>query len=151
MKWFLKIYHSNNCHNVIPLSRHPEVIRSLSKCGRRSSVQLPAFTLFESVVAVSVITVLLLISSMIYANIIDAEKPIPYYQARQEVDKIFQDTKSSQAFFTKNYSFENYDIEQVVEPYKGNKKLVQIDYTVKNGTKTWWTEHHLVANKQNVQ
>lgn len=109
-------------------------------------MKLKAFTLFESTVAVTLITIVLGMSTLIYSNILDAERPVAFYQAQQEVDQIFHETKTSGAFFTKNFSFENYDIEQKVDFYKGNQRLYQVDYTVTSGEKKLWTESHLVAN-----
>jgi prepilin-type N-terminal cleavage/methylation domain-containing protein len=119
--------------------------------GMISISHLQAFTLFESVVAISVISILLLISTMIYSNVIGSEKPVSYYQVKQEIDGILIETKKSQAFFNKNFSYENYSIEQTVEHYKGNKKLLQLSYTVRSANDVWWIENHLVANRQNVQ
>lgn len=125
--------------------REPQCPRSLRR------PRLGAFTIFESTVAVTIISVIIGIASLIYSNVIDSEKPVPYYQAKQEVDKIFQDTKSSSAFFSKNFSFETYEIKQDVEFYNGNKKLYQLDYTITTGGKQWWKESHLVANTQDVR
>ena len=115
-----------------------------------SSKRLRAFTLFESVVAISIITILLVVASMIYGNIMSSEKPLSYYQAQEEVNKIFNETKAEGAFFTKNFSFEKFDIQQDVEFYKGNTKLYEITYTVTSGTKEWWIQKHLIANTQDV-
>lgn len=126
-------------------------LRGVSRIGGfEKTSRLKAFTLFESVVAISIITVLLVVASMIYSNVISSEKPLTYYQAQEEVEKIFTETKASGAFFTQSFSFETYDIQQDVEFYKGNNKLYQITYTVTSGTKTWWTEKHLIANSQDV-
>jgi hypothetical protein len=112
---------------------------------------MKAFTLFESVVAITIITILIALSTMIYSNIVESEKPLAYYQAKQEVTKIFNETKQSQAFFSKNYNFETFDIEQKVDFHQGNKKLYQIDYTISAQGKQWWTEKHLVANRQDAR
>ncbi|MEO9531930.1 MAG: hypothetical protein ABJG68_15740 [Crocinitomicaceae bacterium] len=113
--------------------------------------RLKAYTLFESVVAISIITILLVISSLIYGNVIESEKPLSYYQAKQDVQELFQETKATSAFFTKNFSFETYDIQQDVNFYNGNKKLYEITYTVTSGTHQWWVEKHLVSNIQNAK
>ena len=126
-------------------------LRGVSRIGGfEKTSRLKSFTLFESVVAISIITVLLVVASMIYSNVISSEKPLTYYQAQEEVEKIFNETKESGAFFTQSFSFETYDVQQDVEFYKGNNQLYQITYTVTSGTKNWWTEKHLIANTQDV-
>ncbi|MBD3639233.1 MAG: hypothetical protein HUJ25_17890 [Crocinitomicaceae bacterium] len=111
-------------------------------------MKLKAFTLFESTVAVTLITIVLGMSTLIYSNILDSERPVAFYQARQKVDQIFFETKISGSFFSKNFSFEAYDVEQKVDFYKGNKRLYQVDYKVVSAGKELWKESHLVANTQ---
>ena len=118
---------------------------------QNKSTYLPAFTLFESTVAVTIIAVIIGLATLIYSNVIDAERPVAYYQAKQEVDKIFFEMNQTQAFFSKNFSFETFDIKQTVDFYKGNKSLYQVDYVVNAGGKTWWNESHLVANTSNAR
>lgn len=114
----------------------------------RKYQQLPAFTLFESTVAITIIAVVIGISTIIYSNVIQAEKPLDFYQARQEIDQIFADMKSNKAFFDKTFDFESFSIEQKIGFYRGNKKLYQVDYAVKQTDKVLWLEHHLVANTE---
>ena len=111
---------------------------------------LKSFTLLESVTAITIITLLIGVSAMIYSNVVESEKPMAYYQAKQNVARIYQNTKADQAFFTKSFGFETYDISQDVAFYRGNKKLYQINYTITSKGDVWWTEQHLVANKQNA-
>ena len=114
-------------------------------------MKLKSFTLFEATVAVTIITIVLGLSVMIYSNVLDAERPVAFYQAKQDIDRIFLETKNSGAFLDKNFEFETYDIEQKVNFYMGNEKLFQIDYTVISNNKQLWQESHLVANTEYQQ
>lgn len=108
--------------------------------------RISAFTLFESVVAIAVISVLIGIVTITYSNLVGAEKPIAFYQAKEEVDRYFEALKTSGAFFPASYDHETYTITQSVDFHQGNKKIYCIDYTISAGGKTWWTEKHLLAN-----
>lgn len=121
-----------------------ERLRKLS--GR--SVRLPSFTIFESTVAVTIISIVLGLSTMIYANVLDSENPVVYYQAKQEIDKLLINTKKERTFFNKTFDYETYEIQQEVDFYKGNKKLYQVNYKVLSANKELWTESHLIANDE---
>ena len=88
---------------------------------------------------------------MIYSNVLDSERPIAFYQAKQDIDEIFLNTKNTGAFISKNFEFETYDIQQKVDFYKGNERLFQIDYTVVSNDKQIWSESHLVANTEHAE
>lgn len=108
-----------------------------------------AFTLFESVVAITIISILIGIGTMIYGNLVEAERPVAYYQAKEEVDLLFKDLKETKAFFSKNYDYETFSIQQKVDFHKGNKNLYQVEYTINAQGKKWWNEKHLIANHLN--
>ncbi len=111
--------------------------------------KLEAFTLFESVVAISIITTLIGLGTMIYSNLMQAEKPVAYYQAKDEVDRRFQELCESQAFFNKEFDYESYQIQQQVDFHMKNKKIYQVTYVVTAGNRELLTERHLVANEEN--
>ncbi|NOQ74880.1 MAG: hypothetical protein GQ574_22895 [Crocinitomix sp.] len=113
------------------------------------SNRLPAFTLFESVIAITIITVLIGLGTMIYGNLMHSEKPLAYYQAQAEVEVRLQELKSKQLFMRENFEYENYEIEQKVTFYKGNKKLYLVTYIARAGDKELLVENHLIPNSSN--
>ena len=120
-----------------------------------ATAKIEAFTLFESVIAITIITVLVGLGTMIYSNLIHAEKPIAYYQAKDEIDLHFNEMQNNPLFFNKDFEYENFRIEQRVELHNSsrtkksvNKKLYQITYTAVAGDKEILTERHLVANTE---
>jgi type II secretory pathway component PulJ len=117
--------------------------------SKYSNEKLKAFTLFESVVAISIITVLIGLGSMIYGNVMQAEKPMAYYQAQDQIDQHFQELCETKAFFNRDFELENYQIEQRVSFYNGNEKLYQVAYTVRIAGEKLLTENHLVVNDLN--
>lgn len=113
--------------------------------------KLRAFTLFESVVAITIISILIGLGSMIYGNLVESEQPIAYYQAKEEVDHLFKNLIESKAYFSQNFSYETYDIEQKIDFHLGNKKLYQVEYIITTQGKKWWSEKHLIANNQDEE
>jgi len=97
---------------------------------KKNKNKLAAFTLFESVVAIAIISVLIGLATIIYSNLVEAERPIAFYQAKEKIDECFYEMKKTGAFFPKNFVYENYLVEFIV--MSQNKK--------------WWTEKHLIAN-----
>ncbi len=111
--------------------------------------KLPAFTLFESVIAITIITVLIGIGTMIYGNLMHSEKPLSYYQAQAEIELKLQELKMNQLFVHQSFDYENYEIEQNISFYKGNKKLYLVTYTARTGGKELLVENHLIPNNLN--
>ena len=108
-------------------------------------MKLAAFTLFESVIATSLVAVLIGVGTMIYSNVLASEKPLAYHQAKAEIDKLFFELKEAKAFFNRTYDFEGHDIIQEIKPYRGNKNLLQVSYIIQSGENQWWTEKHLIV------
>lgn len=108
--------------------------------------KVQAFSLFESVVAIAIISVLIGIGTLVYSNLVEAEKPIPFYQAKEEIDLYYHQLQESKAFFPKVYDQETYSIEQKVDFHNGNKKIYLVEFVVTAQNKKWYTEKHLLAN-----
>ena len=109
--------------------------------------KVPAFTLFESVVAITVITVLIGLSTMIYSNVIVSENPLVFYKAKEEVKQQLELLHNEKSFISKVLVFEGYEVEQQVDFHQGNQQLYQITYVVTSGGKELFTENHLVASE----
>jgi hypothetical protein len=114
-----------------------------------AKTKLSAFTLFESVIAITVITVLIGLGTLIYGNLMHSEKPLAYYQAQAEMELRLADLKTNRIFLRQNFEYENYEIEQNVQFYKGNKKLYLITYIARSGDKELLVENHLIPNSSN--
>lgn len=110
-------------------------------------VKLRSFTLFESVIAVTIITVLIGMSTLIYGNLVEAEKPLAYYEGKLSIDRLLRQLRIEKNYSNRTISFETYEIVQNVSPYQGNKNLLLVEYDILTGTKNWWNEKHLVINE----
>lgn len=110
-----------------------------------------AFSLFESVVAIAIISVLIGIGTIVYSNLVEAERPIAFYQAKEEIDLYYHTLQQSKAFFSKMYEHETFSIEQKVDFHNGNKKIYRVEYFVTSQNKMWYSEKHLLTNPNYVQ
>lgn len=119
---------------------------ALIKKYQLRSNKLKSFSLFESVVAIAIISVLIGIGIVVYSNLVQAERPIPFYQAKEEIDLMYHELQNTKAFFPKTLSHETYSIEQKVDFHNGNKKLYLVEYVVTAQNKKWYSEKHLIAN-----
>ncbi len=113
--------------------------------------KIKAFSLFESVVAITIITSLIGIGSLIYGNLLKAERPVMYYQLKDEIGEHFNNLKETKAFFNTIYESEDYRIEQVVDRHATNSRLLKITYTGFVADKQLIQENHLVANDEMEQ
>lgn len=113
--------------------------------------RLRAFSLFESVVAIAIISVLIGIGTLVYSNLVESERPIPYYQAKEEIDRYFHLLQTERTFFSRVFDHDSYSIEQHVDFYNGNKKLYLVEYVVKAQNEIWLTEKHLIANANEIR
>jgi len=109
--------------------------------------RIRSFTIFESVISTTIISVLIGIAAMIYTNVIGSEKPLGVYQAEGTIVSMLQDLKVNKSFFSKSVEQENCVIRQEVNFYHGNKNIYEVIYKVDVGTKTWHTEKHLVRTE----
>lgn len=113
--------------------------------------KLASFSLFESVVAIAIISVLIGIATIVYSNLVESEKPIAFYQAKEEIELCYHQLQTDKAFFSKMIEHETYTIEQKVEYHNGNKKIYRVEYLVTTQNKKWYSEKHLLANPNYVQ
>lgn len=110
--------------------------------------KLSAFGLFESVIAVSIISILVGISSLVIGNLTQSEKRVAYFQAKEDVAFYFQTLKENQLFISQSFDKEIYTIQQEVIPYHDKKNLYQVTYLVLQGSEELYVEKHLLINER---
>lgn len=126
----------------------------MAQLDQNKIAKLPAFTLFESVVAITVITILIGLGTMIYSNVLQAENPLAYYMAKDEVDHRLQQLSEQQLFInghSDNFQVDSdmYQIEENIDFYKENKSLYLITYIAFSGGEELFREQHLLPNLNN--
>lgn len=109
--------------------------------------KLNAFSLFESVIAVSIISIVSAIGATVLSNVSRSEKGHVYFEAKEEVDLRFHQLKTEQNFVSTSFESENFSVEQTISPYKNQPDLWQVTYTAKSGSEILFIENHLVKNE----
>ncbi len=112
-------------------------------------VKLKAFTLFDSLIAVTITAIIVSTLSLSYGYLIESDKPMANLKAQTEITKLIHELNQSKSYFNKTLEFETYKIEQIVEPYKGNKALFLITFKVYVNSKITHTEQHILLNGEN--
>lgn len=122
----------------------------MAKLKQHITVKLEAFTLFESVVAITIIAILIGLGTMIYSNVVQAEKPLAFYEAKTEVDKLLQQLCQEQNFMSNQSTYEGFEIEQEINFYQNNKGIYQVTYTASSGGSELFREQHLLPNVEHA-
>lgn len=111
-------------------------------------MKLKAFTLFESVVAITIITVCLAIGTLVYSNIVKSEKTVVSFEATNEIKRLFSDIKKTKLYFGKIFNFSTYEVVQKVENYQGIEHLYHISYELLVGKKSSFVKHYLLYDPE---
>ena len=111
-------------------------------------LKVKAYSLLESVVAISIITICVGLGTTIYSNVISSEKPLITYDANEEIKRLFNELKTSRHYFNKSVDFELYSIEQGINFYKGNQLVYLVEYKVMFNNKNIATQKFLLGNEE---
>ncbi len=111
-------------------------------------IKVKAFSLFESVVAISIITICIGIGALIYSNLINSDKPMLVLEAREEMKHHFHDLKQDRLYINQSFDHEIYFINQKVSPYKGNKLIYEVEYEIEARGKIIESQKYLLVNEE---
>lgn len=111
--------------------------------------KLRSFTFFESVISITIISILLAIASMIYGNLMSSTNPISEFEAKQEIQSMLMLANTENTIKNQVLEFETYKIKQSVESFNGNAQLLLLTYEVYSleGDK-WLEQQHLKATNE---
>lgn len=110
--------------------------------------KLKAFSLFDSLIAITISAIVLGALSFGYGKLMESENPLSYYQAKEEITKIHHNTLVSKAYISQVYDREVYSINQSFEAYQGRQDLWQVTYSVSVQSKIMYTDKRLVLNEE---
>jgi len=96
---------------------------------------LKASSIVESVIAIAIISICILVASLTYVNVIKQNKSVNYYKAKHQVELINNDMLIEQNFNNDRYTFKNYSITKDVELNKP-ENIAFVTYTITIGDKT---------------
>ena len=97
------------------------------------SYNLQASSMLESVIAIAIISVCLVIATMVYVKVIDTDYDMAYYMAQQEVSKLHYQTLKDQSFEDETFDYEVFKINKATEDINPELKRVtfNVDYKIK--------------------
>lgn len=95
---------------------------------------LKASSIVESVIAIAIISICILVASLTYINVIKQNKSVNYYKAKHQVELINNEMLIEQNFNNDSFSFNNYTIKKDVE-LKEAENIAYVTYTITIGDK----------------
>lgn len=103
---------------------------------------LKANSLLESVIAIAMISVCVLIALIIYVNVIQQNKSISYYEAKHKIALFTEEMIQKNDYENNSYSFEGYSIDKKVTINK-EEHTALLTWTIKTIHKTY-VENRLI-------
>lgn len=111
-------------------------------------VKLKGATLIDALIAVTISAIVIGGISLAFGYLVESERPIVFYKAKEEITLLHHNLIESKAYFTESFDKETYTIEQEVEPYQGRKDIWLVKYKIIIQNKTIYTQKHLVLNEE---
>lgn len=93
-------------------------------------------SILESIIAIVIISVCVLVAFTIYINVVKRDKPITYYKAKQKVEFLTQEVLETKDYEANSYKYENYSIIKTVE-IRENEKIAVLEWTIKTINKVY--------------
>ncbi len=93
-------------------------------------------SILESVIAIAIISICILVAFTIYINVVKRNDPIAYYAAKQEVELLTQNAIEQKDYENDSYGYENYTIVKEAE-IREAEKTVFLKWTIKTANKTY--------------
>ncbi|NMH85975.1 hypothetical protein [Flavivirga algicola] len=91
-----------------------------------------ASSLTESVFAISIISICVLVVFMVYLNIISQNKPVYYYEAKHTVEFLTQESIKQQNYEDNAFEYKGYTINKKVTINKEDQ-MVSLSFFIKTG------------------
>ena len=108
---------------------------------------LKANSLVESVIAIAIISICILVAFLIYLNVIKQSKSVHYYEAKHKVEMLFNDTVNNNNYEDEDYVYKNYSIQKVVDISK-KEHVIYVNYKIKTATKTYLINKVIALNNE---
>ncbi|MGV6862293.1 MAG: hypothetical protein ACWA41_11005 [Putridiphycobacter sp.] len=112
-------------------------------------VKLKAFTLIDTLVAVSITAIVIGCISFAYGYLVKSDHPFGYYKAKEQIEIMHEKMVESKNYLSKSIELENYTIVQEVAPYKGKQNLFLVTYKIKLNANEIYQNKRLVLNEEN--
>lgn len=97
---------------------------------------LKANSLVESVIAIAIISICILVAFLIYLNVIKQNKSVHYYEAKHKVESIFENSIITESYEDETFNYKYYSIEKTVG-ISEKENTIRIDFKIKTNNKTY--------------
>lgn len=108
---------------------------------------MKASSLIESLISLTIISIIIVVSMLIFSNILNSRYNISYFQALNRIEKIKTLNEKDKIFEKKNYKFKEYIIKQEVIPYRDNTNLLELKYIIYKGKENIKECYYLVRKR----
>ena len=96
---------------------------------------LKANSLVESVIAIAIISICILVAFLVYINVIRQNKSIGYYEAKHTVNALYDQSIADRDYENQDYVYKNYSIEKRVS-IDEKEHIIRMDFMIKTVAKT---------------
>ena len=97
---------------------------------------LKGSSILESVIAITIISVCILVGFTIYINVAKRNDPLAYYKAMQNVELLTQQTIETKDYEADSYEYEGYTIIKNVN-VRESEKVVELEWGIKTAKKAY--------------
>jgi competence protein ComGC len=106
----------------------------------KSFKKLSASSLVESVMAIAIISICVLVAFMVYVNVVKQNDSIPYFNAKHKVAYLIHESMMSHDYESNEYDFKTY---QIIKEVTLNKEpnTALLEFTIKIGNKSYKINH----------
>ena len=103
---------------------------------------IKANSLVESVIAIAIISICILVAFLVYLNVIKQNKSIAFYEAKHKVELLYNASVITKNFDDDTFEYKDYSIEKSVD-ISDEEHIARIDFKVITKHNTF-TIHKLV-------
>lgn len=96
---------------------------------------LKGSSLLESVIAIVIISTCLLVSMVVYMNVVKQNDSVHYFNAKHKIEKIIKKNIIEREYENDTYIYKGYKIEKTV--LVNDDKTVLLEFNVKTGDKVY--------------
>ena len=111
---------------------------------------IAASSLIESVIAITIITICLLVALKLYITILEGRPSINNHRLKFHVDKLVAEMKLTPNFDSELYDFKTYKIKKTVSDHENQLHLKKVSYTIQGQSDTI-TYHYLIIKEDEDQ
>ena len=106
-----------------------------------------ASSLIESVIAITIIAICLLVALKLYITILGARPCTNNYRLKFQVDKLVADMKLNPSFTSEVYDFKTYKIRKKVTDSENGKNLKKVSYFEEQQNDTIAYHYYILADE----